>query len=347
MTDHAVKRRRVLAILDDVDAPGVLLTSAAAVNWYLDGARTHVSLAAPPLVAVEVRRDGERILVTSNEAERLAEEELSFDIDLRVREWWSPLDASGAAADGLVPESAIAAPLRAARASLLPAERTRYAELCRDAAHAVTDALGSASPRETERAIAARVHAELVLRGADPLVVLVAGEHRLGHRHPLPTASPLGRRAMVVVCARRAGLIADVTRWIRFGSPRPEEADADARILEVEADIFAATRPGRSLAEVLREVATAYPANGFSADEWTRHHQGGIAGYDGRDPRATPDGGDRIPSSVHVAWNPSAPGTKVEDTVLIEDGGVTPLTVDDRWPTTVVRGVARPSVLQL
>lgn len=342
MNDTALKRARVHAILDDVDAPGVLLTSAAAVNWYLDGARTHVSLAAPPIVAVEVTREGDRIHVTANEADRLSAEELPAGAELSVRDWWRPLDTGT-----LLSESAVAAQLRAARGELLPAERARYAELCRDAAAAVTDAVEAATATMTERALAARVHGELVARGAEPLVVLVGGASRAAHRHPLPTDAPLGRRAMVVACARRHGLIANLTRWLRFGPATAEEEDTQARILEVEADILAATRAERTLAAVLEAAAAAYPANGFAADEWTRHHQGGLAGYDGRDPRATPEAADRVPAAAHVAWNPTAPGAKVEDTVLVEDGLVTPLTADPRWPTVPVRGVQRPSALQL
>lgn len=341
MTDTAVKRARVHAILDDVGAAGVLLTSAAAVNWYLGGARTHVSVAAPPIVGVEVWRDCDRIHVTANEAARLSAEEFPWEAELVVRDWWRPLDSTALA------ETAVAGQLRAARAELLPGERDRYAQLCRDAAAAVTDAVAGAQLTMTERSLAARVHAAMVERAAEPLVVLIGGAERAGHRHPLPTDGVLGRRAMVVVCARRHGLIANLTRWVRFGPGSAEEHDADARILEVEADILAATREGRTLAAVLEDVAAAYPANGFAADEWTLHHQGGLAGYDGRDPRATPDAVDRIPAAAHVAWNPTAPGAKVEDTMLVECGRITPLTVDDRWPTVEVRGVPRPAVLQL
>lgn len=341
MSDVAAKRARVHTILNDAGAAGVLLTSAAAVNWYLDGARTHVSLAAPPIVAVEVWRDRDRIHVTANEAERLSTEELPREAELVVRDWWRPVNSSA------VPESAVAGKLRAARAELLPQERARYAELCADAATAVTDAIAGTHPTMTERSLATRVHAALVTRGAEPLVVLVGGEERAGHRHPLPTDAMLGRRAMVVACARRHGLIANLTRWVRFGPARSEEADADARILEVEAEVFAATREGRTLAAVLEDVAAAYPAHGFERDEWMLHHQGGLAGYDGRDPRATPEATDTVPASAHVAWNPTAPGAKVEDTVLLEGARVTPLTVDARWPVVTVRGVARPAVLEL
>ncbi|WP_307807357.1 M24 family metallopeptidase [Naasia sp. SYSU D00948] len=336
-----MKRARVLEILDRHKADSVLLTTAAAVNWYLDGARTHVSLAAPPIVAVRVGRHGDVVHLTGNERDRMLREELPEDVEVRARDWWLPAPADGIA------EAAIAAELRAARSALLPTESARFAALGRRAAEALTDALEGATPDMTEAALAARVTGLVASRGMDSLVVLVGGESRSEHRHPLPTPSPIGRRAMVVLCARRWGLIANLTRWIRFGPATAEEEDSEARILEVEADAFAVTRAGAAVSDALAEIAAAYPRHGFPPVEWTRHHQGGPAGYDGRDPRAVPGLPDVFAPRAHVTWNPSAAGAKVEDTVVIEGGIVTPLTVDPRWPTTPVRGVARPSVLQL
>jgi peptidase M24-like protein len=339
--DRAVKRARLLELLDRSGAEAILLTTAASVNWYLDGARTHVSLAAAPVVAVEVNPQRDVLHVTANERARLLDEELPPGLDFRVRDWWEPISSA------CLGEAALEAELRALRSLILPGERARFAQLGHQAAAALTEAVTGASPRMSEFALASKVHASLVERELEPVVVLVGGERRAAHRHPLPTTGPLGQRAMVVVCARYRGLIANLTRWIRFGAATSEEADQDRRILEVEADAFAATRAGASLSDVLAEIAAAYPRHGFATNEWTRHHQGGIAGYDGRDPRATPSAADTVPRTVHVAWNPSAPGAKVEDTVLIEDSKVTPLTIDPSWPTEVVRGVARPSVREL
>jgi hypothetical protein len=45
------------------------------------------------------------------------------------------------------------------------------------------------------------------------------------------------------------------------------------------------------------------------------------------------------------AWNPWAPGAKVEDTCLLTTSGLDMLTVDPGWPTVTVGGRARPEVL--
>lgn len=341
--DRGVKRRRVLDVLAGAGADAVWLTSPAALSWYLDGSRVHTSLLGPPIAAVRVDRRGDLVRVFENEADRLTSEELPPGIPVETVAWHAPLVPD----DGAWSEDRLASGLRAARASLLPGERDRYAALCRDTAAALTQVLPSAAPGESERALAARLGGALAARGADPAVVMVAGRERLRHRHPLPTTGPLGERAMVVVCARRDGLIANATRWVRFGAAA-EGADArDDALRAVEADVFRATRPGVALSEVLSEIRAAYPRHGFAPDEWTRHHQGGAAGYAGRDPRATPSAADLVQDGQAFAWNPTAPGCKAEDTVLLEGGRVRVLTRDGAWPEVDVDGIPRPVELAL
>nr|WP_035740928.1 M24 family metallopeptidase [Parafrankia elaeagni] len=341
--DRATKRTRVLAVLDAAQAEAVVLRSHTAVSWYLDGARTHVGLAGDPVVWVVVDRTGDLVVTTANERDRLAAEELPPELPVAALPWHEPL--ATAVPPGAVDESMLAGPLRQARASLLPAEAARFAGLGRDCAEVLTDTLTTTRPDETERALAARVAAALAARGTDPLTVLVGGASRAAHRHPLPTDAPLGGRAMVVVCGRRAGLIANLTRWVRFTPPTAAERATAARIRAVEEAFFQATTPGRTLADVLTEASAAYGAAGFEPDEWRRHHQGGAAGYHGRDPRAAPGGTDVVAVDQAFAWNPTAPGNKIEDTVLLTAEQPAVLTVDPRWPVTDGPRFPRPDEL--
>lgn len=356
--DRAVKRRRLLDILAarqqlDPSVTGIALTSHAAVSWYLDGARTHVSLAGDPVLAVLVDTDADTVVTTVSERARLEAEELPAGSRIHELGWDEPVTRAWAGRPGILAESDLAGELRAARAQLLPAELGRFRALGRDAALVLTEVLANASPGIREQKVATAVGAGLLHLGIDPLVLLVAGRSRLGHRHPLPTDATIGDRAMVVACGRRNGLIVNLTRWVRFGAADPAEADATARILEVEAAYFAATRPGAELSDVLARGSAAYGAHGFDAEESRRHHQGGPAGYNGRDPRAVPGLPDVVQGGQAFAWNPSAPGAKVEDTVVIGGrsgdgpGGIEVLTVDPRWPVTVLHGLARPAELQL
>ena len=161
---------------------------------------------------------------------------------------------------------------------------------------------------------------------------------------------------MLVVCARAHGLIANVTRWVGFGEPSAEESDLEEAILHVEADVFDALVPGRPLREILPVLKASYPRWGFDAEEWTRHHQGGAAGYVGRDPRLTPDVEGTIANGQAFTWNPSAYSAasgiavKTEDTVVFNsesEQSVEALTTDESWPTVTVGGRSRPCTLHL
>ncbi|WP_372969563.1 M24 family metallopeptidase [Microbacterium sp.] len=334
--DRVEKQERVARVRRELGGEPLLLTSHEAVSWYLDGVRTHVSSAGPPVLAVRASNDGDALFVADNEADRLiAEELLPEDAERVIRvPWWIP-PSIAAAEQPAVAEAEAAVPLRAARARLLPGERGRYRALGRETAEALTDVLGGAGPAESERAVAAGVSAALVARGIDPLVVLVAGAARQAFRHPLPTSGVLGARAMVVVCGRRDGLIANATRWV--GEPVDEEP-----LLGVERAFLDASAPGARLSDAFAAGTAAYARFGFDADEWRRHHQGGPTGYAGRDPRATASTDDVTVEHQAFAWNPTAPGLKVEDTMLLAPEGWEVLTVDDRWPSVEYEDLQRP-----
>ena len=91
-------------------------------------------------------------------------------------------------------------------------------------------------------------------------------------------------------------------------------------------------------------LVEAYAACGHPGAE-AFHHQGGPCGYLSRDEIAGPRSRGVLQPRNAMAWNPSLPGAKIEDTVVLGDGGLEILTVDPRWPTFEVEGRARPDVL--
>lgn len=324
--DRRRKHERVIALLEARGAHSVILRSAAAISWYLDGSRVHVSLAADPIVAVVVSLDDAWLVATSNEADRLRTEELPA-IRIVTVPWHTPIGSVLPAGHGVLDESDVAEGVRAVRASLLPAEIARFRSLGRETTTSLEALVERVDESWTERAVAAEAASGLVAAGIDPLVLLVAGSERLAHRHPLPTDGQLGARAMVVVCGRRDGLIINVTRWFDAGGAPAEPFASDMRrIRAVERAYLDATVPHASLGDILRIGSAAYAEQGFAPDEWTKHHQGGAAGYAGRDPRATPDATDEVQLWQAFAWNPTAPGVKVEETVLVTPSGLEVLT---------------------
>src|SRR5207253_1557302 len=101
----------------------------------------------------------------------------------------------------------------ALRLILTATEQERYHALCRDAGTAIEETAEIIEPGMTEFEIAGALAAETYDRAMAPIVVLVAADERVSrYRHPIPTARPLEQYALLVLCARRHGLVANVTR---------------------------------------------------------------------------------------------------------------------------------------
>jgi len=200
------------------------------------------------------------------------------------------------------------------------------------------------------------------LRAGDADVVLVGGSERAPkYRHYTPTNARLGEYALVSVTTQRDGLHASATRTVAFES---EMDDADlndlgdrhhaARIVETTA--LGATRAIADLSadpeSVFQAIQAAYEHLGH-ADEWQKHHQGGAAGFAGREWFAAPEveASAKITTPMAYAYNPTIQGAKSEDTVLVTADGFEVLTDTGQWPTTAVDAydydavIERPDVL--
>lgn len=354
MPVYAERRERLVRFLDEHDLDALVLRRPANVAWAAGGGRTHIDVTGETGVAwLVVERDRIRAVTSRIEAERLTAEELTDpDLAWTVLDWTDDLGAEVPAggrvgSDGPFGDRRdVTAELEVARRPLLPAELDLYRALGRDAAEALTATARACGPNDTEWEWAAQASREVVARGADPLVTLVAGAGRVGrYRHPLPTGAPAGDLVMVVVCARRHGLFANLTRFVSARPLTGEQADAQHRLLQVEAAFLDATRPGVPVGEAFTAGIQAYGRHGFDPEEWRRHHQGGPTGYLSRDHIAMPACTELVEDGQAFAWNPSIPGLKVEDTVLATAAGAEVLTADPAWPTEEVAGRHRPLVL--
>jgi peptidase M24-like protein len=357
MTELEQKLHRLRALLRDEALSGVRLRGVDWFAWGTCGGSSRVLLAAETGVAeLLVTADGAFVLTDIIEAGRLSAEELPPGWSVVPHPWEQrelrerlameragpgPI-ASDRPVDG---ERPLPERFVHARWALLPQEQERLRTLGGEAAEVLTDALSAAEPTWTGNRLSASIHAGLVDLGIDPVLVLVGDAGRLWRwRHPTAANRVLGRRAMAVVCARRQGLYACCTRLVAFGAPMPEDHAADAAVLQVESAALDASRPGRSLGTVLERIQAAYARVG-QANAWREHHQGGPTGYLAREQVATPGDRATLPAGVAVAWNPSLPGAKSEDTVLVQpDGHLDVVTLDPRWPTTTVGGRSRPAV---
>lgn len=280
--------------------------------------------------------DNLRLHTSRIEAARLSEEEFK-GVLLSVHPWYAlpPHEEPNDLDHDLTP----------LRLILSPAEQNRFRALGADCAWALETAMHQAQPDWSERALAGAVSELLEVRGIQPVVLLVGGEERvLRFRHPLPKSKPLGRLTMGIVCGERGGLVASLTR-IKHWS-HPEAPGLYPQVLQVEAAALAASRPGVRLSEVLEVISHAYREVG-EGGAIEDHHQGGLAGYRTREVLAVPTSSEELAWGMAVAWNPSLPGVKVEDTFLLAEPGLENLTAGHTgWPVILVEGRARPGLLE-
>jgi Xaa-Pro dipeptidase len=197
----------------------------------------------------------------------------------------------------------------------------RYRGVGADAASAVAAACAALTPAMTETEAAGAVAAACRAAGLFTPALMVGGTARLPrYRHPIPAGAPLGARALVVVCAERGGLYANLSRFIHFDPPDAELAANLDTCQGILARLRDATEPGRTLGDVFDDCRRFYAEAGVP-EGWRRHHQGGLTSYRSREVIATPGGALEIAEGQAFAWNPSLPGAKAEETFLLTPTG--------------------------
>ena len=325
------RREKARDLMDRLGLGALLMRRPANFAWYTGGADNRVDHADPLGVAgILLTREAEYVITDNIEAPRMRGEEMpGFEVvehpwyedparTLRALIGGSPLgtDFPG----GYAPDvSAEVSPLR----HVLDADAIeRYRLLGADAVAAISEAAASLRPATDEREAAASLEGACRRRGMSAPVLIAASEERMGlYRHPIPHGGALGRRGMLVVCAERGGLYANLTRILDFEEPDPETArrqeacDVILRRMREEA-----TRPGRTLAEALADCRRYYAEEGFP-DGWRDHHQGGMTGYASREVVATPETRQGVEIGQAFAWNPSLRGAKAEETFILTGNG--------------------------
>ncbi|HZC04715.1 MAG TPA: M24 family metallopeptidase [Ktedonobacterales bacterium] len=341
------------------------LTTIANTAWLTAGASTYVDESTDAAAcSLLVTRDAARVLTDPIEEPRLrAEERLNeLGLTLVVEPWYARghalrlltaglrLGGDTASAHGRTGVD-VSADLVALRSVLTEGEQARMREGARRAAATMWEATHALSPQMPEHVAAALLAAGSRRRGGAATVTLVASDERIAQfRHPLPTDKLIERHAMLVLCFRYQGLITALTRTVYFGEAPDALTQLTAAVARVDAQVIAATRPGRTLGDMYNVLSQAYAREGQS-EAIEQHHQGGTIAYRGRETFARPGLLTRIELGQAFAWNPSLRGAKSEDTMLLTASGPEILTAVDDWPMLAVETeggmMARPGILQI
>ncbi len=362
MSEFRQKQERIQALLEERKLDALLLRRVSSFAWATCGAASYVNTAADIGEAALLMTPSGRHVVTNNiEATRLEQEEklTAQGWDFRVVPWHEAQDAVSElargfrlGADGPYPNAAdLSYDLANLRAQLTPEEGGRFRALGRLCAEAMESAAQMVRPGQTEYQIAGLLAREVESRGVQATVNLVATDKRVfDFRHPLPTDKRLKRYAMLVLCGRKWGLVASVTRLVHFGSLPNELRAKQEAVAHVDATFIAATEPGATIADIFRKGVEAYAKVGYP-NEWRLHHQGGLAGYEPREHLATPTSAQVVKPGQAFAWNPSITGTKSEDTILVGEKRCEVITAMEDWPQIPVEVegqlIERPAILDV
>ncbi|CAK4078884.1 unnamed protein product [Aphanomyces euteiches] len=363
--DFELKLKKLRALLTELKANAGVLSLANNFAWLTGGGRNHIFQATEGGVGSIYVDRSRAVLVANNiEGHRFLNEELAgLPLEILEASWYEAKSVQTAAATlssgGSVlfdTDPSFDSALCTLRQDLSPFDIERYRLLGKDCSAVLSQVAHTVRPGLTEWEIGAAIAQRCVTLAIDVVVLLIAADDRADTiRHPLPTTKKVVNKVMLVLCGRRGGLIANLTRMVHVSSDSTIPADLRRRhdaVTYVDAASLAATRIGVSAADVLRAIQDAYASQGFP-NEWTLHHQGGVSGYKGREWLATPSTTTPIKAFHAYAWNPSIAGTKSEDTILLhENGEVEILTkATDEWPlvrhTINGKEYARPDILHI
>ena len=360
--EFAIKKKRVEAFLEANKLDAVLLSLQSNVSWFTCGSETHVSIASTESsVSVMATPDEDYIIANNIEALRFEREELGeLGMEIQTFPWQDagePVSLASklikgriASDDGRMGEN-VGKKFDSLRYSLTEAEIIRYRELGANAAAIAEDIARTVKRGEKECEVAGRLAKALFSVNITPVVLLVAADERIEeYRHPIPTKKAVDRYMMIVLCARKRGLIVSLTRLVHFGKIPIILLNKHRAVVQVDATFMSESRPGAKFNDVFQKAVDAYEKNGFPG-EWQNHHQGGPTGYQCRDFKATLEEKRTVLLNQALAWNPSIRGTKSEDTSIAFPDGAEIITASETWPKLRVeykgKTWERPDILTL
>jgi Xaa-Pro dipeptidase len=347
--DIKTKKNRINDLLRLENLDGVIFNLQRNFSWFLgQGGNDLVVFASERGQTTTIYiRDPEKVylITTIIEMNRIKDEEILDNLDIEVEfveiPWQGDLlnkindiikGKSFGSDTGILGTKNIAEQLAKLRLSLSIFEIDRYKKLGKETGIILESVARNVVKGDTEYKVAGTLAKELLEKGIYPTVVLIAGDERVfKYRHPIPTFNRIKEHGMLVICARRQGLIVAATRMIHFGDLDEELKKKHEAVVNIDATLIAESKPGVPLNEVLKKGIERYELEGFK-DEWKLHHQGGFIGYNNREFVATPTSNLKILENSAIAWNPSITGTKSEDTILIMKERNMILTETKDWP---------------
>lgn len=347
----AVKMARVKYFLKENNLAGILLTQVRNFYWMTAGTANNQIVLNKDVGAASllIMNDGKKYLVCSESEAGLLMDEALRDLGYKLKEFpWYEANPVNDIRVQIIREIAgigrigsdisypgtelVADKFARLRYQLTDTEIKRYKWLGEQTTEAVSDVCKKLMPGMTEYEIEAMTSASLRSRGIMPTVLLIAVNDRIyKYRHALPVGDTLKNYAMVNVVAEKWGMPIAVTRFVHFGKLPVDLEENIKKTAVVNAHYEAATIPGTTIEKIFEGCQQWYASVGFK-DEWKNHHQGGAIGYNDREYILYPGNPETVLDHQAFAWNPTVPGTKVEETIIAYKDGAEVITKSKNWP---------------
>jgi Xaa-Pro aminopeptidase len=213
-------------------------------------------------------------------------------------------------------------------------EVARIVESQRATERALELAMKSFKEGLSELEIAAEIEYHMRKEGAETYAFesLVASGKRGVYPHGIPSHTKVGGGDPVVIDigVKVSGYCSDMTRTVFFGRPSEKAIDAYQAVKEAQEAALIAAKPGMKGKELDAVARGVLENRGYGAHfSHGLGHGVGIAVHEG--PNAGPRGEDRlVPGNVVTVepgvYLPKRFGIRIEDIVLLKDGGIEDLT---------------------
>lgn len=337
-----IKWERVKNLLDELNLNGIVLNKVSNFAWFTGGKRNFVGLHTENGASSLLITKRKIYLLANNiEFPRVFEEEVkNYNFEAVVEKWYTQenlkekvkkITKEKAGCDceweGFIPVK-----IEKLHFPLTEEEIRRYKKLGKETSEVITEICKEVKSGEREIEIGGKISENLWRKNIIPVVLLIASDDRIKkYRHPIPTSRKVKKHLMIVVCAKRNGLIVSLTRFVHFGKISSQLKKKHESVCLIDAAFIMESLPGKRIKDVFEKGIEMYKKTGF-AREWELHHQGGLTGYLTRYYRAYKTIEDEIITSQSFAWNPSITGTKSEDTIITTSGKPIIITEDKNWP---------------
>ena len=363
---NRLERLRLLLATRDFDA--VILTKPANIAAFLCGAQVSLGFRQEPPGRIAICVTGENFVLLGNQTEvsRVAEDELSWLDGLIARPFrWNEWNLKASVRAYLGSEGinrvcddlgefgeSVGAALEEMYYPLSEQEIKSIRELAKDTASIVESVAKNVDPGATEVQVAGQLTGQLVSRSIWPEFIMIAGDERISRfRHCVPKDIPIRRLCLLSATVHRRGLYVSLTRLVSLGAVTREWRYLQEACNRIDARAIVLSKPGASAGEIFRAIMQSYADEGYP-DEWVVHHQGGPAGFYGRDYKATEHESRCLLERQPIVWNPIVCGAKSEDTILTSGTGQIPaiLTETGTWVYYDVSfngiTIRRPTILE-